>query len=413
MKDYNLYWMNYSISIANDVDGSHLRVGAILISNKNELIFATSGSSKLSWCQELLTKVQECNINEAQSLYLTINTMNTNREFELNMLLRKINIHKIYLGVPDPNLDCYLDNDPFLVFECIYRYPENLQKEILNQNSQYYKNSRQSIKLNSYYSVKRISTLVVELLKSRGYVVTKNELENNKTVNNFIKFIIKKYNLEPMMAEHLINNILSEAFDEKYASYNYTNDARSLDLNWKDNFFFVYNKLFDSPLNDKVIVDVGVGSGNEAKILFSNCQKITFVDIAPNGLKKIKREFPNSHCVLSRAEKLTLLSDDSYDLYVSLRTYNSSFFDIKKAISEANRVLKSNAGIIISIANGFLDSTRNCIIPGLLIPGTNFVDVYRGIDMAKKLSTYFVTMGFKEVQILPTNIEIYLSAISM
>ena len=152
MKDYNLYWMNYSISIANDVDGSHLRVGAILISNKNELIFATSGSSKLSWCQELLTKVQECNINEAQSLYLTINTMNTNREFELNMLLRKINIHKIYLGVPDPNLDCYLDNDPFLVFECIYRYPENLQKEILNQNSQYYKNSRQSIKLNSYYS---------------------------------------------------------------------------------------------------------------------------------------------------------------------------------------------------------------------------------------------------------------------
>ena len=65
----------------------------------------------------LLTKVQEYNINEAQSLYLTINTMNTNREFELNMLLRKINIHKIYLGVPDPNLDCYLDNDPFLVFE--------------------------------------------------------------------------------------------------------------------------------------------------------------------------------------------------------------------------------------------------------------------------------------------------------
>ena len=43
MKDYNLYWMNYSISIANDVDGSHLRVGAILISNKNEkfIIYST------------------------------------------------------------------------------------------------------------------------------------------------------------------------------------------------------------------------------------------------------------------------------------------------------------------------------------------------------------------------------------
>ena len=37
MKDYNLYWMNYSIDIANDVDSSRLRVGAVLISTKNEL----------------------------------------------------------------------------------------------------------------------------------------------------------------------------------------------------------------------------------------------------------------------------------------------------------------------------------------------------------------------------------------
>lgn len=412
MKDYNLYWMNYSIDIANDVDSSRLRVGAVLISTKNELIWATSENSRLSWCQELLFKAHKYNISEAQSLYLTINTMNANRKFDLNMLLSEINIHEIYLGVPDPNLDRYLDDDPFVTFECIYRYPENLQKRILSQNDQYYKNSKQSIKLNSYYFSKRISTLVVELLKEQGVVITKNELENNKTVAGLIKFIVKKYNLEYKKAEQLINNTLSKAFDEKYASYNYTDDARSLNLNWKDNFYFVYNKLFDSPLDDKIIVDVGVGSGNEARILFLNCQNITFVDIAPNGLKKIKQSIPNANCVLSKAENLSSLFDDSYDLYVSLRTYNSSFFDVKMAISEANRVLKSNAGIIVSIANVFLDSTQKSVIPGLLIPGTEFVDIYRGIDMAKKLSIDFTSNGFKKIQVLPTDIEIYLFAIS-
>ena len=375
MKDYNLYWMNYSIDIANDVDSSRLRVGAVLISTKNELIWATSENSRLSWCQELLIKIHKYNISEAQSLYLTINTMNENRKFDLNMLLSEIHIHEIYLGVPDPNLDCYLDEDPFITFECIYRYPDNLQKKILNQNNQYYKNSKQSIKLNSYYFSKRIGDLVICLLKEKGFVITKSELENNKTVNGLIGFIIKKYNLEQKKVEQLINETLSEAFDEKYASYKYTDDARSLNLNWKDNFYFVYNKLFDSPLDDKIIVDVGVGSGNEAGILFLNCQNITFVDIAPNGLKKIKQLIPNSNCVLSKAENLSSLSDDSYDLYVSLRTYNSSFFDVKMAISEANRVLKSNAGIIISVANGFLDSTQKSVIPGLLIPGTEFVDI--------------------------------------
>ena len=47
-------------------------------------------------------------------------------------------------------------------------------------------------------------------------------------------------------------------------------------------------KIINSAINDKKILDVGVGSGNEATILFSNCKDITFVDIAPIGLQKIK-----------------------------------------------------------------------------------------------------------------------------
>ena len=138
----------------------------------------------------------------------------------------------------------------------------------------------------------------------------------------------------------------------------------------------------------KKILDVGVGSGNEATILFSNCKDITFVDIAPIGLQKIKDKIKHAKIINSMAENLPFL-DDTYDLYVSLRTYNSSFFDVKKSLAEAYRVLNHNGAIIISIANGFLNNKENNIISGLIIPGLEFIDIYRGIDMVKKLSKEF------------------------
>ena len=143
----------------------------------------------------------------------------------------------------------------------------------------------------------------------------------------------------------------------------------------------------------------------------SKCKNITFVDIAPNGLEKIKKKIPDSQVVISRAENLSTLSDNSYELYVSLRTYNSSFFDVRQALEEASRVLKHNAVIIISIANGFLCPEQKIIISGLIFPGTEFVDIYRGFDMIKNLSNEFLKEGFCNVQVFPTNGEIYLSAL--
>lgn len=158
------------------------------------------------------------------------------------------------------------------------------------------------------------------------------------------------------------------------------------------------------------ILNVGVGGGYEAIALFSNCAHVTFVDVAQGGLEKIKKQIPLSNIITSSADDLSAVLDSSYDLYVSLRTYNSSFFDIKGAISEARRVLKPNAIIIISVANGFLCPERRCVIPGLIIPGTEFVDLYRGMEIAKLIHTEFLQAGFQNIQRLFTNTEIYLSA---
>lgn len=412
MDNGKLYWMNYSINIANGSKDNNLRVGAVLVTEDNKLVCSayTDECSGLSWYEILLSKIEKINVNKAYYLFLTVNTLFSESEFDLNKLMKKIAIEEIYIGVPDPNLEDYLSNDPIGTFRNIYRYPDNLQRMILQQNLNYYRNGKQNIKSSPYYSAKRISNIVMEKLQDKGIFIFKEELQSNKQIEQLIQLIVEKYKFNIDDASKLVNLVMSEAFDEKYATYNYSDDARSLSVDWKNNFLMIYNKLLLSSSENKDILDVGVESGNEAIALFSDCPNITFVDIAPNGLKKIKKQIPKSNIVVSRAEKLVTLINNSYDIYISLRTYNSSFFNVKQAISEAHRVLKKDGIIIISIANGFLCPENQYIIPGLIIPGTEFVDIYRGFDMIEKLSRELWNNSFEDIQFFPTKVELFLTA---
>lgn len=72
--------------------------------------------------------------------------MTTNNKLDINSLLDKIKIKNIYLGLPDPKLTSYIPNDPIVNGINIYRYPEDLQHKILNQNEKHYLNSKQHLK---------------------------------------------------------------------------------------------------------------------------------------------------------------------------------------------------------------------------------------------------------------------------
>lgn len=412
MENEKLYWMNYSINIANGSKDNNLRVGAVLVTEDNKLVCSayTDEYSGLSWYEILLSKINKLNVNKANYLFLTVNTLFSESEFDLNKLMERIAIEEIYIGIPDPKLSDYLTNDPVSTFKNVYHYPDNFQRLILHQNLNYYENGKQNIKSSPYYSAKRISKIVMEKLQEKGIFISEEELQSNKQIEKLAQLIVEKYKFNIEDASGLVNLVISEAFDEKYATYNYLDDARSLSIDWKNNFLTIYNKLLLSSMENKDILDVGVGSGNEAIALFYGCHNITFVDVAPNGLENIKKQIPNSNIVVSRAENLATLINNSYDIYISLRTYNSSFFNVKQAISEAYRVLKNGGSIIISIANGFLCPEDQYIIPGLIIPGTEFVDIYRGFDMVKKLSTELRNNCFEAIRFFPTNVELFLSA---
>lgn len=413
MNANNLYWMNYSIDISKKISQFDLMASVVLVSEHNELICAahTGEGGNASWFPVLINKIRKLKISYVHSVYITINVLSSTYSFDLIELLKEVDIKKVYIGLPDPELTSYLDDDPVITCNHIYRYPDELQRRILEQNIHIFADSKQSIKYSRYYSENRISSLVIEKLKLMGFIVSKDEINANKQESALASLISNRHKIEYSEAISVVHTALSEAFNDKYATYNYSDDTRSLNLDWKDSFMTFYKRSSARPMSDINILNVGVGSGCEARTLFSKCKCITFVDIAQAGLEKIKEQIPASRTVVSSADDLSSINDGSQDLYVSLRTYNSSFFDIHKAISEAHRVLRSGAVIIVSVANGFLCSEQHCIIPGLIIPGTEFVDIYRGIDTIKLMHTEFLQAGFKNIQVFPTNTEIYLSAI--
>lgn len=414
MSPNNAYWMKYAISVAQRAPQPGRRIGVALVSEHDELICsAFEGEVRdASWYRILRRRIQNLGTSSAHSVYLTINTLSAAWSFELAELLKEVRTDRVYIGLPDPALTSYLDDDPVTARGQVHRFPDDLQREILGQNRHLYAVSEQNIECNPHYSTHRISEAVATRLMSSGFALSRSDVHANRGRAALASLICQRYGIEYKEADRAVNDALSEAFDAKYGTYDYAHDARAANLKWTDDFTSVYRKSSTRSLSAVNILNVGVGAGHEAAALFSDCPQITFVDIAEHGLANISGRIPSSRTVVSSAEDLSVLPENSYDLYVSLRTYNSSFFDISAAASEAHRVLKPGSVIIVSVANGFLYAQRGCVVPGLIIPGTDFVDIYRGMDTANLIGTELDCAGFTDIRTFPTSAEIYLSAVT-
>ena len=197
------------------------------------------------------------------------------------------------------------------------------------------------------------------------------------------------------------------AYEEKYANRSEMADERYIDIaSWEAEFRrLLFHLLGARPLSRLKVINIGIGNGSERPSFYSDFAEFTGVDISEEALRKAQQRLPNMQSVTAEAEDLSMIRANSQDLYISLRTYQSSFFSVKAALFEAFRILKPGGRIIISISNAYVESDQ--LLHGLQRPGSNELDLDRPYDLANSVRKGLTYLNFESVGIQTGSFEIY------
>jgi SAM-dependent methyltransferase len=166
----------------------------------------------------------------------------------------------------------------------------------------------------------------------------------------------------PEMSNSAILENLSKArasvYDAKYGDRTEKDDERFMDFEaWQLELEGIVSRLgLHRPDTARALV-VGIGNGNERPRLYSRFQKLTITDVSPTSLSRCEPIFPRAITQHAAAEDLAFAQDGEFDIYISLRTFQSSFFNIRHAAFEANRVLRRGGIAVISVPNVYVGPT--------------------------------------------------------
>lgn len=208
----------------------------------------------------------------------------------------------------------------------------------------------------------------------------------------------------------ILSNIREKYFTLKYLNYDYDNDLRGIIPYWSTEVIDIFNRLYID-IRSCIVMDVGIGNGLEVPYLFKQVRKLIGVDISGPMLKKVKEKFPLIRSVHNSAEDLNEIDTNYVDVYISLRTFQSSLFYIAQALREMQRVLKPKGIVILSIANGFVNKIDNekKIVRGLLIPGSkNLTDKNTPFRIANGILEKLNETGFENTGIMSEKTDIYI-----
>lgn len=263
----------------------------------------------------------------------------------------------------------------------------------------------------SLYARRRITPNLLKALESKGVIVDDIDVKKKYSEKELTEVLLKNNTCTKSTLQDEIIQALGKSFDYKYAHYDYCHDARGVVENWQEDFFNVINQLNLNPDYNRLqkVIVVGAGNGEEGEHLYKDVNDLTLVDIAPESLRIAASKITHAKTICNSASLLKDVETEKYDLYVSLRTYNSAYFDLDASVKEAKRVLVDGGAIIISVANGFLDAKGN-VIRGLINGKSNDVseDVAwsKAIEIIRLLNKY----KFDNPDYLVSGTEIYIFA---
>lgn len=418
-KDKQTELMKQSISLARQT----VSVGGRIIPKNSAIITNAQGEKLLEYYRSQANADEHCEvaiINEAikrkinlkeTELFLVLEPCITKAETGCAKLICDAGIKRVYIGANTPETSKYGKGIDYLISKGVevIRYPSQLSKTIIKMNTHFYSMFDDSTLSSDLLFVKlNISKLMIEYLNNSGYMF--RELPDNWNVDlNYVVAYCHSISDDINTRQDIINKALGYAYDKKYAYRDYSDDVRGVYTQWIKEFKHILNELNVFSLKNKKTLVVGIGNGQEGKYLYSDVADLILVDIAPKSLQIAKDLLRPKESYVMSAQNLYKIKDESIEAYISLLTYQSTYFDVNQALVEAYRVLKKKGIIIISVACGFINSD-GVYVNGLKKPRTNKTDRNRPYEIIDMIRRRLISFNFYSLGIRSTPSEIYIYA---
>ena len=257
-----------------------------------------------------------------------------------------------------------------------------------------------------------IPELIINHLNENG-IENINSLpsSDDATLDDIISYCqSKNKNIDSVFLKKIIYEAVSTGYDKRYLSTIYDNNVRNYQDNiFQNTFLSILKKLkINKIYNELEVIVVGVGNGIEGELLYSKIKKLTITDIAPLSLSRAYELLPHSNALKIDASNMRELKDSFYDLYISLRTYQSTYFNITQSLKEAKRLLNSSGHIILSIACGYINEDKYSF--GLFNPHNKQLEEARPEYFVKKIQDTLNQLKFKNIGNVSTPSEIFIYA---
>jgi pyrimidine deaminase RibD-like protein/ubiquinone/menaquinone biosynthesis C-methylase UbiE len=391
--------------------GVHPFVGAILVNSNGDIIEKAHRGERGNGDHAefiLLSKAEEKGLSlKETSLFVTLEPCTTRGSGKTPCAQRiaERGVETVYIGMLDPNPRiCGVGETYLRDFVRVERFPHELVKIIAEINTEFLKSFKSDYLPNdSLFVSQQVSAIMLDLLKRNGLAISTIPADWDVTIETVIQHCSAICTSESI--EEIVLSARRKSFDKKYHNYSYEKDVRGI-YDWKTVLLDIFKALNINDISKYRMVNVGIGNGLEGKDLFENLQELTLIDIGEKSLKKAQEILPKAKTIISDAESLSSLDAASYDIYISLRTYQSSYFDISHALKEAQRIIRPGGLIIISIANGFIGK-EELLVPGLVIPNTNVVDKNKPYELADSIRRRLTAIQFGDIGMRTSPSEIY------